>query len=76
MGLPIGADVVKDEILGGIMANVAETTEILLGDVERRLGERHEVCRKAEKRGSGGIKDIGRIQVKRIDGELHEVEDR
>ena len=58
------------------MADVAKPTEIFLAKVEDGLGERHEVCCKTEKWSDRGINDIGRIQVKSVDDELHEVEDR
>ena len=71
---PIGADVEKEEILGGVVTDVAKTAEIFLSDIEDGLGERHEVCRKAKKRSDGGIEDICGIQVKSVDNEFHDVE--
>lgn len=69
----IGADVEEDKILGSVVTNVAKTAEIFLSEIEDGLGERHEVCRKAEKRGYGGIEDISRIQVQGVDKEFHDV---
>jgi hypothetical protein len=56
------------------VTNVAETAEVFLSDVEDGLGERHEVCRKTEKRSGRGIEDIGGIQIKDVDEEFHKVE--
>jgi len=56
------------------MADVAKTAEIFLSDVEDGLGERHEVCRKAEKRSDGGIEDICETQIKDVDKEFYDVE--
>jgi len=60
---PIGANVEEDTVLGGVVTNVAKTAEIFLSDIEDGLGERHEVCREAEKRGDRGIKSISKKQV-------------
>ena len=56
------------------MTNVAKTAEIFLSEIEDGLRERHEVGRKTEKRGDGGIKNISRKQVKNVDNEFHDVE--
>ena len=72
--LPVGENVEEDEILGSVVADVAETAEIFPGEIEDGLGERHEVCRKTEKRGDRGIEDIGEIQIEGVDNEFYEVE--
>ena len=56
------------------MTGVAKTAEILLSEIKEGLGERHEVCREAEKRSGGGIEDIRGIQINNVDNEFYDVE--